>query len=349
MLLTADRKTKDQGQNPVTYSWLIQCPPGLANVMKKEMVYAGCIDRKQDLFIKRQRNHDLLFANRLKNPEGAERLRLAESVLRCPLFGRFKISKRQLEIMASELRELGPRRLVVTVAGRVFQRQDLARWITKEMSARGYEFDQNIEDEVWMFCVDEAYYFGVPVVKSRDAEGRSDRVAERRGSLPPPVAAALAFAGMPKNDDVVLDPVCGSGSVLAEVLAYAPEASVTGVDIDREAIEIARENLGGAASLIHGDSRRVAGALEGRVTLVVANLPFGVRYGTKQDNPRLYREILAEMLRLRAPSGWRGIFFTSDVESFRAATREISGVVVEESFKVQVRGELASAFRVTAR
>ena len=148
-------------------AWLLQCPPGLGVILKKEMIYNGLLQRNERVFLQKQRNHDLLFFNRLQNTEKIQELRVAEVILKCPLFGRFKISKRQLEIMAEELRKIGPRRLVVTVAGRHYQRQDLLRWLEKEMSQRGYNFDSEQEQEVWMFCIDQSWYFGLPQHKSR--------------------------------------------------------------------------------------------------------------------------------------------------------------------------------------
>ncbi len=332
---------------PAPTGWLLQAPPGLAASLKREMTYVGAIERRQNLFISRQRNHDLLFVNKLKSDAGLSRLRIAEMILFCPVFGRFKISQRQLGSMAEALKEAGPRRLVVSVTGKHFQRHDLARFLEREMSARGYEFDNEIEDEVWMFCIDESYYFGMPLRKARDTEGRDQRLSERRGALPPPAAAALAFALAPKNDDVVLDPVCGSGTLLAEFHSYAPDARLIGLDIDPEAVEIARANLPKNEHVMveRRDSRK-SGLQGGTVTAVVANLPFGVQFGKREDNPKLYREIIEECLRLRHPTNFRALFFTSDVESLQKAVGALKGIKLEEALRVKVRGELAVGYKL---
>lgn len=326
-------------------AWLLQSPPGLASVLKKEMVYVGALERKQDLFIKRQRNHDLLFANKLKSDNGLSRLRVAEAVYRCPIFGRFKISQRQMDTLAETLKPLGPRRLVVQVAGRHFDRRDLARWLEKGLGERGYEFDDSVEDEVWMFAIDEAYYFGIPLMKSRSAAGRDERAAERHGSLPPPIAAAMAFAGMPKNDDVILDPVCGSGTLLAEARAYASEAVRIGVDLDKDAIQVARQNLGDDAVLLTGDSTKID-LRRTDVSLVLANLPFGVQFGAKADNPRLYRGLVSAILRVARADRFRAVFLTSDIESLRGALADTGGLATQDLFRVKIRGELATALLI---
>jgi predicted RNA methylase len=331
--------------------WLLQCPPGLSEILKKELNFLGAIARDQKIFVKMQRNHDLVFLNHVKKAEVMDKVRIAETVLRCPVYGRFKISQRQLGIMADEMKALGPRRLVVTVAGRRFERHDLARWVTSELAERGYEFNEKIEDEVWMFCIEETWYFGIPVHKSRMTSGRDDRESERRGSLPPPIAAAMAFASMPKSDDVVLDPTCGSGTLLSEFHAYQPGARLTGLDIDPDAISVAKKNLRGVAhaKLIHGDSTRTEFS-EKDVTLILANLPFGVQFGSKQSNASLYRDILRNVKTACShEKPWRAVLLTSDVDSMHSAVRELAELSLEVLFKVKIRGELATAFRVKAK
>jgi tRNA G10 N-methylase Trm11 len=325
----------------------------MAQNLKREMIFRGLIDRKQNIFIKRQRNHDLLFFNRLKNEERLALLRMSETIMRCPLFGRFKISKNQLSIMASELKALsGPRRLVIQVAGRVFDRRDLSRWLTREMNERGVSFSENEDDpEVWMICIDEAYYFGIPAFKEDQAAGRSARTQERPGSLPPPIAAAIAFAGMPADDDVIFDPTCGSGTLLAEAHAYAPRARLIGRDIDPEAIAIAKQNLseireqGVTVDLKVGDSRLPL-THETAVTLAMANLPFGVQFGSKADNPKLYEKILGALLSCAHKDKWRAVLYTSDVESLEIAIKQLPQIKTQNLFHAKARGENATAFLV---
>jgi 23S rRNA G2445 N2-methylase RlmL len=199
-----------------------------------------------------------------------------------------------------------------------------------------------------MFCIDTAFYFALTDRTADDAPERNLRKKERPGSLPPEIAAALAFAATPTDDDVICDPVCGSGTLLAEAHAYAPSARLIGVDSDAAAVAIARANLGHVKTvdIKKGDARRLD-IEPGRVTLFLANLPFGKQFGTTDSNPTLYRKILADALRIGAPGRWQGIYLTSDDESFRTASREVPGLNVESLFQVKVRGEPATAYRVT--
>ena len=114
------------------------------------------------------------------------------------------------------------------------------------------------------------------------------------------------------------------------------------------AVAIARANLGHVKTvdIKKGDARRLD-VEPGRVTLFLANLPFGKQFGTTDSNPTLYRKILADALRIGVPGRWQGIYLTSDDESFRTASREVPGLNVESLFQVKVRGEPATAYRVT--
>ncbi|HEY7689806.1 MAG TPA: methyltransferase domain-containing protein [Dongiaceae bacterium] len=330
-------------------AWLLRCAPGLARLLVKEMQFRRILPRGEKVLTLRQRNHDLLFLPKIAKPGGLSLLRIAEEIHRCPVYGRYKISNHQLDLLAELLRRSGARRLVVTADGAHFNRHDLGRWLSRELAARGAGLSTGESGPaLWLFCIDTAFYFAITDRTADDAPERKLRRKERPGSLPPPIAAALAFAATPADGDVICDPVCGSGTLLAEAHAYAPAAQIIGVDTDAAAVDIARHNLRhvDGADIRKGDARRLH-VEPGRVTLFLANLPFGKQFGTTDSNPTLYRKILADALRTGAPGRWQGIYLTSDVEAFRSASREVPGLNIESLFQVKVRGEPATAYRVT--
>ncbi|TCC21764.1 methyltransferase domain-containing protein [Kribbella speibonae] len=78
-----------------------------------------------------------------------------------------------------------------------------------------------------------------------------------RGSLHPPVAAAMArLAGLAPGHEV-LDPFCGAGTLLLEARALEPRARYAGVDRDPAALEAARANGPEGVKWRRGDARRV--------------------------------------------------------------------------------------------
>lgn len=138
------------------------------------------------------------------------------------------------------------------------------------------------------------------------------RFTYRKRTLPasmhPATAACVAryaasFLGQKKNPGV-LDPFCGSGTLLIEWGKLRPDSPLTGVDIAYNALEIAKENMRAAdvrAGLVHKDC--TAFVPRSPYDLILSNLPFGNRVGTHQDNERLYAQLCAMLPEWLAPGG----------------------------------------------
>ena len=76
---------------------------------------------------------------------------------------------------------------------------------------------------------------------SRKDYGRPKRDA-KSGMLPPKLAKTMINLSEAKSKDTLLDPFCGSGTVLQEAL-LAGYQNITGSDIENKAIQQTRENL----------------------------------------------------------------------------------------------------------
>lgn len=333
-----------------TGPWVLRCAPGLARVALTELRYRHLVGREAGATILRQRNHDLVFVPRTTGPPSPT-LRVPEEIHACVLFGRYKISQAQLARLAALLREQRrPFRVVVTADGAHFPRQQTKRWLQHALDGLGVPLtdDPDWDIVLWVFCVEEAYYVCLLRGTAADAPGRDRRHAELPGALPPTIAAALAFLGEPKADDTILDPVCGTGTLLAEAHAYAPEAALIGLDLDRDALAAALDNL---ARLSRLDLRRAdaahTGLPPGAVSLVLANLPFGKRFGSPATNPRLYRQICAEIARVAARPA-RAVLLTADVDALTAALATQPHLRLARRVPIRVRGTAATIFVVRA-
>lgn len=140
----------------------------------------------------------------------------------------------------------------------------------------------------------------------------------RKQALPAsihPVAAAciarLADALQPRAKRV-LDPCCGSGTLLIEYGLLHKDVDLTGMDLNESALRLARENLGAAqlrCGLIHMDLARFAARAP--YELVLANLPFGNRVGNHKENERLYQAFAAKLVDWLAPHG-HAILYTME-------------------------------------
>jgi 23S rRNA G2445 N2-methylase RlmL len=128
---------------------------------------------------------------------------------------------------------------------------------------------------------------------------RGGRVVERPGALRPTVAAAMVrLLGRPSSDGALLDPFCGSGTILTEAAAVGWRP--LGADLDPEAVEVARSNVQAAAWLLVADARRLPFAAQ-RFSAVASNLPFGKQYRIQGSAGRWFDAALGEMTRVTRP------------------------------------------------
>lgn len=86
----------------------------------------------------------------------------------------------------------------------------------------------------------------------------------------------------------VLDPFCGSGTMLIERSFILPAASLTGIDISPQAIKAALENRKASGvdfAIIQKDCLKFK---SGQFDEVIANMPFGLRVSNHNKNKKLY-------------------------------------------------------------
>ena len=107
----------------------------------------------------------------------------------------------------------------------------------------------------------------------------------------------------------VLDPCCGSGTLLLERERLGRCGLLTGVDLSAAALDAARENAGSVrVQLIRKDFCNFVP--KARYDEVYANLPFGIRVGSHDDNERLYRALIQKLKTLLTPDGVAGLYST---------------------------------------
>ncbi|MEI9926960.1 MAG: methyltransferase domain-containing protein [Sphingomonas sp.] len=133
------------------------------------------------------------------------------------------------------------------------------------------------------------------------------RLRDVGAGMNPVVAATLARLVPWPLPGAVIDPTCGSGTLLFERGILTEEAPLIGIDISGVALDAARTN-GKAIGFSNRTEFRKANAAErdawSPCGVVLANLPFGIRTG--RDDPNLaetYRAILANAAHHLAPGG----------------------------------------------
>jgi 23S rRNA G2445 N2-methylase RlmL len=188
-------------------------------------------------------------------------------------------------------------------------RRDIAATIGSfiERSFRRWAAREPADVELWVFYLGKTATLGLRLT-SISFRQRSYKDLERPGSLRPTLAASLVLLSKPTESDYVIDPMCGVGTILLERGLWGPAKYLGGGDIDEEAVELARSNVGRAHQKIEVvkwdaiDPSAVA-AHEGRVTRLICNLPFGKRFGSVDSLATLYKRALQSWQPLLAETG----------------------------------------------
>ena len=147
------------------------------------------------------------------------------------------------------------------------------------------------------------------------------------GALNATIAAAMVELSRPGDRDRVLNLMCGSGTILVERLARGPAALAVGCDLDPAALAGTRTNLDAAGVEPNGPpalARMDATALplpDAAFDVLLADLPYGHRMGSHEDNARLYPAVLAEAARVTEPGGAM-VVVTHELRLFERSLRE---------------------------
>ena len=175
---------------------------------------------------------------------------------------------------------------------------------------------------------------------------RGGRSVEREAALRPTIAAAMVRLSDPRPSDVVLDPMCGTGTLLLERAEAGRYRQLLGGDIDPGAVKAALANFG----LRHQPrefSQWDARALPldpASVTVVLCNLPWGRQIGNPRQLPELYAKVLAEAVRVLVPGG-RMVLITSEWRELKAAVASLPRLRVQQTVpNVEVLGRRADIF-----
>jgi 23S rRNA G2445 N2-methylase RlmL len=208
---------------------------------------------------------------------------------------------------------------------RIDAAESLARGLAGKLPASWRPAQENAAVEVWLTIHGATAICGLRL-SDRSMRHRAYKGEHRPASLRPTVAAAMVRLAGAAPGQVVLDPMCGAGTILAEQLERGrrlrPEAPrVLGGDLDFAAVRAAAANLRrlGPADLAHWDAGRLP-LPDAAVDRIVSNPPFGKQLSTPEEVGPLYRRTLPEYDRVLRPGG-RAVLLVGDADALREAAR----------------------------
>jgi 23S rRNA G2445 N2-methylase RlmL len=304
------------GERPERQRFLATTLPGLGNLLREEIAAHPALDpqggpgsdgRADIVFFRQRRGARFRLGD----------LRLAEDVFaeigeaRTGPPGRVAagaITRTGLERALSTRARFGhPPRAAMTVRAitrvvdeRRFKRTELRDAVLRAIAVQRprWRTADPADLEIWVLQHRRTHVTaGLRLSDARMRRRGDGRAVERRGALRPVIAAAMVHLadGTPGR---LLDPFCGTGTILSEAQAAGWDAS--GSDADPAAVAIARANVADAA-IAQADARDLAHR-GGSFDAVVANLPFGKQFRQDAD-PGWLSRVLEEAARVTRPGG----------------------------------------------
>jgi 23S rRNA G2445 N2-methylase RlmL len=240
-------------------------------------------------------------------------------------------------------------RLVAQMEGKhAYLRKDagksLARGLAGVFPDSWNPAEENAGVEVWLTIENSTAVCGMRL-SDRSMRHRTYKLEHRPASLRPTIAAAMVHLAEPRPGFVVVDAMCGAGTILAEQSSYnerfrGAAMTVTGGDIDFQAVKAAEFNLRrlGGPVLSWWDARRLPIANDS-VDRIISNPPFGKQLASPAEIGPLYQAMVAEYDRVLKPGG-RAVLLVSDMEALRNGTAKV-GWSLEKQLRVIVLGQPA--------
>lgn len=203
---------------------------------------------------------------------------------------------------------------------------------------------ENASVEVWLRIHNTTAVCGVRL-SDRLMRHRPYKVEHLPASLRPTVAAAMVRLAGAGPGQLVVDPMCGAGTILAEQielskLRRAGKIETLGGDIDLNAIRAALTNLKkvGPTQFACWNAVQLPLAWES-VDRIVSNPPFGKQLASPEEIVPLYKRMVREADRVLKPEG-RAVYLVSDSEVLREAIKPFRWIPSRQ-YKIEVLGQNA--------
>ncbi|CAL7936587.1 unnamed protein product [Xylocopa violacea] len=153
----------------------------------------------------------------------------------------------------------------------------------------------------------------------------------------------------PNPGDIIIDPMCGGGSIPIEAtLAYSQTYIVSG-DNHPKAVYRTKSNIDASSPRCKIDllcwSVSQLPFKDSFIDIVVTDMPFGKRSGRTTDNRILYKQFLKELGRIMKPLTGRAVLLTCDRRSFATALQTAGNLFrVTKTLGVNIGGLQAAVY-----
>ena len=176
--------------------------------------------------------------------------------------------------------------------------------------------------------IEDKLYFGVSLTGERSLHRRGMRVYDHPAALKPTLAYVMLRLASARDGEVIVDPMCGSGTVAIEAAYLYPTSHIVCMDKNPRHVRGAMMNaeaarVRGRIEFIAGDAREMDEILgESTIDIVVTNPPYGLRLGDPRSVRSLYKSFIGALYRALRPQG-RAVIITTEAEYTRRRAREV--------------------------
>lgn len=222
----------------------------------------------------------------------------------------------------------------------------VSKGIHRRYGKRWQRVDDRAQIEIWANLLGSRLLCGLRL-SDRSMRHRGYQTVNLPASLRPSVAAAMVFLTDPTPGDVFLEPMCGSGTLIAERVLSGDYGQVVGGDVLLERVRATVENLGFTKKrgvVCNWDACRLPVATTS-VDRAAVNLPFGKQIGSRHDAAKLYPRFFAELDRVLKPGGQAAVL-SSEYELVKAALRDHKRLTNVIGYSIAVLGQWARIYVV---
>ncbi len=197
--------------------------------------------------------------------------------------------------------------------------------------------------EIWINLLGSRLVAGIRLT-DRTTRHRFNKPVELKAALRPSVAAAMIHLSQPEDDDIFLDPMCGSGTLLMERRYAGAYDQMLAGDIVRDRVWATRQNVEALRKeppsnfgTLHTNAAQLPLAT-GSISKVATNLPFGKQIGSPKALKKLYPAFFRELERVLGTNG-RAIVLSSEYDLVKDAVRACPSLEILTGYSVAVLGQ----------
>lgn len=231
-----------------------------------------------------------------------------------------------------------------------FRRKDLQAAIEYGMTrAYGHQYqvvDDDAQLEIWVNMLADELLCGLRL-SDKTMRHRDYQTGHVSATLRPSAAASMVRLSEPQADDVFLDPMCGSGTILFERALIADSQHIMGGDIDAGRLQIAYDNLAQFPDADRIQCKKWDATKlpidDEAVTKIVTNPPFGKQISNRKSLYKLYPAVFREFDRVLKPNG-RIVIISSEYDLVKQTLRKHKNLELRTGYSVALLGQWARVY-----